>query len=455
MEQNINKEEAKALIDVIISKGNDLSLESMKVIKKIGLNEKVMKIYQLEQEAMYADSVDAQMRDFRDIKEARSELVDNISSLLKESGFDIPVLSEDRKKDYLKGALKDFGFSEKDIENFISNDMVNAETIGKGFELNFKNDEKVKKTLQDKGIDFEEDGEKLKVKGKLYVTEGFEIDNTAEHRLKLESNDIMFFKKAEDERKLFVPLRAKKVGMLLAMGIVGGPVGALAIQIVLNQTGLLDKMLDKHLLSPSQKKSLKEGFTILAAQRENGKDVKQFMFVDKETGKINKVNVNDIQIPRKFRGIDLTTAQINSLKNGRNVTLDVDGREFLCRLDLNEKSGIKVAGFKEFKSDREFTKIPTVNSPDVEKLKYISFAGKQGIDDIFGRGGDRLERDTFLEKYNLKEQFYKIDMALAGNNPMMAASAAMKEKFSQLKELAGSVLFGIEEEQSKSKSQMR
>lgn len=44
---------------------------------------------------------------------------------------------------------------------------------------------------------------------------------------------------------------------------------------------------------------MKQGFTVMAMQRENGKDVKQFMYVDKETGKINRVNVNDIYIPKK------------------------------------------------------------------------------------------------------------------------------------------------------------
>lgn len=80
-------------------------------------------------------------------------------------------------------------------------------------------------------------------------------------------------------------MRAKKVATLLALGIVAGPIGALAIQVVLNQTGLLNKMIDQHQLSFSQKEALKQGFTVMAMQRENGKDVKQFMYVDKETGK--------------------------------------------------------------------------------------------------------------------------------------------------------------------------
>ena len=37
----------------------------------------------------------------------------------------------------------------------------------------------------------------------LFISEGFEIDNTAENRLKLEAENIKFFQKAEDERKLF------------------------------------------------------------------------------------------------------------------------------------------------------------------------------------------------------------------------------------------------------------
>ena len=62
----------------------------------------------------------------------------------------------------------------------------------------------------------------------------------------------------------------------------------------------------------------------MAMQRENGKDVKQFMYVDKETGKIDRVNVNDIYIPKKIEGVDLTPAQMQSLKNGKNVNIEIE-----------------------------------------------------------------------------------------------------------------------------------
>lgn len=451
MEQNLNKEELNCLIDFIISKGNrPITFEGEKAINKLGFGDELETIRSLEQSAFYADAHENTLKELKEVEKKWSSLADKISSSLKEMGYDIPIMMESKKNESIKSALKDFGFSDEEVNKFIENDIDIAETTGKRFELNFKNEDNIKKVLQDKGIDFQEEGDKLKVKGKVFISEGLEVDNTAENRLLLESNSVKFFQKADNERKLFVPLRAKKVGMLLAMGVVGGPIAALAIQIVLNQTGLLNKMLDQHLLPNSQKTALKEGLTILAAQRENGKDVKQFMYIDRETGKINKVNMNEIQIPRKFQGVDLTPAQLHSLKEGKNITLNVGGMDLLCRLDLNEKSGIKVAGFKEFKSDREFTTVPNVNSPDVDKLKYISMRGKQGIDDIYGRGGDRLERDTFLEKYNLKEEYYKIDMAMkTGGSPMMAAGMVIKEKMSQFKDLASSLLFGIEEEQSK------
>lgn len=153
---------------------------------------------------------------------------------------------------------------------------------------------------------------------------------------------------------------------------------------------------------------------------------------------------------KKIEGVDLTPAQMQSLKNGKNVNIEIEGVQTYCRLDLNEPTGVKIAGFKEFKSDRTFTDIPKPNSPDEDKLRYISLRGKQGIDDIYGRNGDKLERDTFLDKYNLKEHYYQIDMAVkAGGSPLSAASMAIKEKVAQLKDLAATLLFGIEEEQSK------
>lgn len=450
MDAKIDREDAKKLIQVVLHKG-DVSFSNLKdVLDKAGVLKDAEIIEKYELKAEYADNHATAMKEIEQAKSMRVELSNKVKDVLEANGYDIPVLSEEEKNERITSALRDLGFSDEEVDKFLKDGVDIAETTGKGFTLNFKNDESLKKLLEDKGIDFEEQGENIKVKGKLFISEGFEIDNTAENRLKLEAENIKFFQKAEDERKLFVPLRAKKVATLLALGIVAGPIGALAIQVVLNQTGLLNKMIDQHQLSFSQKEALKQGFTVMAMQRENGKDVKQFMYVDKETGKINRVNVNDIYIPKKIEGVDLTPAQMQSLKNGKNVNIEIEGVQTYCRLDLNEPTGVKIAGFKEFKSDRTFTDIPKPNSPDEDKLRYISLRGKQGIDDIYGRNGDKLERDTFLDKYNLKEHYYQIDMAVkAGGSPLSAASMAIKEKVAQLKDLAATLLFGIEEEQSK------
>lgn len=302
MDAKIDREDAKKLIQVVLHKG-DVSFSNLKdVLDKAGVLKDAEIIEKCELKAQYADNHATTMKEIEQAKSMRVELSNKVKDVLEANGYDIPVLSEEEKNERITSALRDLGFSDEEVDKFLKDGVDIAETTGKGFTLNFKNDESLKKLLEDKGIDFEEQGENIKVKGKLFISEGFEIDNTAENRLKLEAENIKFFQKAEDERKLFVPLRAKKVATLLALGIVAGPIGALAIQVVLNQTGLLNKMIDQHQLSFSQKEALKQGFTVMAMQRENGKDVKQFMYVDKETGKINRVNVNDIYIPKKNRG---------------------------------------------------------------------------------------------------------------------------------------------------------
>ena len=237
MDAKIDREDAKKLIQVVLHKG-DVSFSNLKdVLDKAGVLKDAEIIEKCELKAQYADNHATTMKEIEQAKSMRVELSNKVKDVLEANGYDIPVLSEEEKNERITSALRDLGFSDEEVDKFLKDGVDIAETTGKGFTLNFKNDESLKKLLEDKGIDFEEQGENIKVKGKLFISEGFEIDNTAENRLKLEAENIKFFQKAEDERKLFVPLRAKKVATLLALGIVAGPIGALAIQVVLNQTG--------------------------------------------------------------------------------------------------------------------------------------------------------------------------------------------------------------------------
>lgn len=66
----------------------------------------------------------------------------------------------------------------------------------------------------------------------------------------------------------------------------------------------------------------------------------------------------------------------------------------------------KLTCFKDLKAEKEFKYVPKPNSPDAEKIAYVQAHGAQGVNDIWEMGGVNLERDSFLDKYDV-EGFYK------------------------------------------------
>ena len=81
------------------------------------------------------------------------------------------------------------------------------------------------------------------------------------------------------------------------------------------------------------------------------------------------------------------------------------------------------------KAERELKSVPTPNSPDEEKIAYVQMHGAQGVNDIWDRGGVNLERDSFLDKYDI-EGFYKDYLKSSRDGEMSkseSASNALKE----------------------------
>ncbi len=245
---------------------------------------------------------------------------------------------------------------------------------------------------------------------------------------------------------------------MIASSLLLGPIPAIAIQIAMNQTGIMDKLLDKHLLSPNQKAALKNGETIKATQREDGKNIDQFLYKDSVTGKVNKINVRDVNIPSQVNGVKLTPAQIENLKNGKTIdVLDKNGVAMAFRIDMNAENGIK-AFYKEMKSDREFSTVPKPESPDINKLKYIALKGTQGVNDIYGGGGVNLERDSFLSKFNLKKDFNEFttlqkDLRIAEIYGKVTGTMikGVAEKSEKIKDLALDLVLGVGERESVSR----
>ncbi len=203
---------------------------------------------------------------------------------------------------------------------------------------------------------------------------------------------------------------------------------------------------------------LKNGETIKATQREDGKNIDQFLYKESVTGKVNKINVRDVNIPSQVNGVKLTPAQIENLKNGKTIdVLDKNGVAMAFRIDMNAENGIK-AFYKEMKSDREFSTVPKPENPDINKLKYIALKGTQGVNDIYAGGGVNLERDSFLSKFNLKKDFNEFttlqkDLRIAEIYGKVTGTMikGVAEKSEKIKDLALDLVLGVGERESVSR----
>lgn len=375
-------------------------------INRYGLGELYGKSRGYKIEAYYAGDP-VTRNNFSAMLEDKNETITKVvDSVLAGRGVKVPtLLNNEEKINTVINELKEIGINDREIDTLLKNGIGKTGKNEEEIALTFSDTAETRKTLTAHGIQFAGTKDGLKVDAKMLLKEGFEVEDNAKNRKILEDNEIAYSLKAGKERKLFVPLRAKKVAALILLSLAVGPIPGIILQIAMNQSGLSDKMFDRHLISPSQKAALKNGMTVKARQRENGKNVEQYLYKDRVTGKINRVNVNDVNVPSQVNGIKLTPAQAKSLKDGKTVdVLDKNGVPMAFRIDMNAENGIK-ALYKEMRSDREFKNVPKPESPDIDKLKYIGLKGTQGINDIYGGGGTSLERDGFLLKFGLKKDF--------------------------------------------------
>lgn len=459
----MDKRDKELLVEVTLNKGNvdKIAFESPEERNNFLSRHSMLSDYEMAKqykiEAQYANSSLIREKNLNMANDFEKKIDSSVNKILSAEGIKIePNLSTTEKENQIKEQLSELGIGKEDIDKILQGGIDKMQTKGEDVSFTMKDTPETRKILEEKGLDFKADKDGLKLNAKMYVKEGLEIEDTPKNRKVLEDNELAYAIKAEKERKLFVPLQAKKVATLVAASVIIGPLPALVLQMALNQSGLLDRMLDQHLVSLSQKKALENGMTIKAKQKVNGKEVEQFLWKDQQTGNVNRVNVSDIQIPKTHKGVELTPGQIHQLKDGKVIeVVSKEGTNMAFRIDMNEVGGIR-AMYKEMKNDREYMAVPKPESPDVDKLKYISIKGAKGITDIYGSGNIQ-ERDSFLEKFNLNNDFKNIQatekelkMAKLAGEPTTMLAKELTKQVNSFKEGIIDLVFDMEREKTAS-----
>ena len=278
-------------------------------------------------------------------------------------------------------------------------------------------------------------GGRLKTKGVARIKEGYALTDTQENRNFLEKNDITY-KPIKGDR-LFVSRSSKKAALLLAASVGLTPVVGIAVMYVLNRSHILDRVFKEESFTKEEAAKLNNGQTIKKTSHSNGRPIDKFFFVDRDTHHLRSIPVHEVHLPNRVNGVELSAIELDDLRNGKTVTGydEKSDQYYEARMDLNNKRTIQV-GFKEMKSDKQYESVPTPNSPDSVKVAYIEKHGAQGVNDIWDRGGVNLERDSFLDRYDVGKFYRGYISASQQNNHDTADwySQSLKDAFSATQE---------------------
>lgn len=241
---------------------------------------------------------------------------------------------------------------------------------------------------------------KLRTYGVARIKEGYTLLDTPNNRSFLDKNDITYNQIRGN--RLFVSLRAQKVGLLLASSVVLTPIVGIAVMYAMNKSHVLDRLLKDKQFSKEEANLLNERQTIRKEALEDGRKVNKYYFLDNDTGRLRSIPAHEVHLPNRVNGVELSVKELDDLRNGK-IVQGYDEKSKLyyeAKLDFNNRHNISM-GFKEFKAEKEYTAVPTPFSPDADKIAYVQVHGAQGVNDIWDRGGVNLERSSFLDKYDV------------------------------------------------------
>lgn len=382
----------------------------------------------------------------RDIEE---EITGICKKALADKGLDVDAmighrLTEEETKEELLKQLGQFGISPEHAKELGLDDPEALKREGKEFIFEVKDSPKNRESLTKNEILFERKDGKLRINGRFEAKEGIAYDDTPENRKLLDGNEMEYIRFAQGgygngekmKNKLLVPVNwgnaafpvtncslvrnLEKLAMLGASSFVLSPAGAIALLLVLQKSGLYQRLNRPAELKPGEMKALRHGLTVY---KEDGKG-SRYYYMDK--GNVCCMDARNVRLPNVYDGVRLSAAQMDMLRKGKLVTYkDKNGEEAWLRIDVNKSGGLQEY-YREMRSDREMKKKPTRLSPDSEKLEWIKSKGMQGIESIYGKKVINLELENFLGRHGLSQAYgsayeakERMDMARGGDKAVL------------------------------------
>lgn len=256
--------------------------------------------------------------------------------------------------------------------------------------------------LKRDGVDFQQNGSTLSYEARIRYREGFAMDNNLENKDILSDLKINYIPYGKD--KLFIPSTEEHIGELTYHTDKIMPIYGVGTLPKLKENNLEERLKNNPSLTAEDRQALLSGQTVFRPDSMDS-DANKVYYIDKNLHQIRTIATKDLFVPKELSAVPLREEQIKELKEGKSINFfdQANHVHYKAQIDMRELNNIKL----EYRTalNEEFKQVPTVQSPDHEKEKYIALKGGTGINDIWGREGLKMERDTFLEKYKVQEAY--------------------------------------------------
>lgn len=433
--------------DLMHTFGNDE--EKMKAFfKETGMDGYARHYSASVQAAVNAMTEENRLKAIQDYQNAARVLYETVKLRLYEGGIDTEKnygkdLTPEEKVRMVRERLMEFGIPMTEAEKVNEDNVDEYINEDKDFEFELDDTPAARNFCKKEGIDFDSRGGKLYMQGSLHLQKCLALPDTDEVRSMLDKEGIQYIdtqyaKLAQGKRGKFLQDHPVK---LLAIPLAWTANGALGLANRTVNSQYRNRIFSYGLLAASLAlpiqphvifvawllmrklgmfKKNREGTKVtrnlyeLLANRKGNTVFKEFnrqgrkegVYLTQVNGNLVRIPARDVRIPSNIMGINLNQVQREQFRKGKLVTLtNAKGQEFGVRIDLTNPKMYAVYG-KAMRSDKTMTAVPDPKSPTADKLEYISRKGFQGVRDIYGESRINLDRDTFLDKHGLKQNFW-------------------------------------------------
>lgn len=268
--------------------------------------------------------------------------------------------------------------------------------------------------LHNDAVDFKiVNGSELQYDARIRYKEGWTMENNQDNKTILESLNIKYQPIGKD--RLYIDSTEDNIGALIYHTEKLKTISGIGTLPKLKEESLEVRLNRIQELTEDDKQSLLLGKAI---SKPEGADMgNRIYYIDRILNQLSSISAKDMFIPRELSGVGIKDEQVQALRDGKDVAFfDKENHvHYKASLDPQEHNNIRL----EYRTSlsEQFKSVPTPSSPDAEKERYVALKGATGIDDIWGREGVKLEKESFLERYNVQEPYREYLLLKAQQEP--------------------------------------